>query len=200
MFLGPIELHKPWNTDGIEGVSKFLKKFWNLFESENNEFGLNLNKPTEEELKILHKSIKKISEDIEKLSFNTCVSQFMIATNELSRLNCHKKSILEPLLILMSPFAPHITEELWHLAGHTTSISKAIFPEFNPEFIKEDHVEYPVSINGKLRCKQVFPLDLGKEQLEKEIVEIPQVQKWLEGLTIRKVVIVHGRIINIVAN
>jgi len=197
MFLGPIELHKPWNTEGIEGVSKFIKRFWNLFFREG-QFCLNDSLPDENELKVLHKLIKKVEEDITKLSFNTSVSAFMIAVNDLIRLNCNKRGVLEPMIIVISPFAPHIAEELWHLSGKVTSVVDAKFPEFRPEYIKEDSFEYPVSINGKTRAKHVFPLDAGREMVEKEILEDENVKKWIESAEVRKVVFVPHKIINIV--
>ncbi|MEA3495286.1 MAG: class I tRNA ligase family protein [Bacteroidota bacterium] len=200
MFLGPIEQHKPWNTDGIEGVSKFLRKFWNLYFNKNNEFYLSDDKATEGELKILHKTIKKIHEDIEKLSFNTCVSEFMIATNELLKLNCNKKSILQPLNILLAPFAPHISEELWKLSGNEKSIATTSFPEYNEKYIREDSYDYPISINGKLRAKHSFSIDCSKDFVEDEVLKLETVKKWTDGKTVRKIIFVPKRIINIVVN
>jgi leucyl-tRNA synthetase len=198
MFLGPIEQSKPWNTDGIEGVHKFLKKFWYLFFDEKDNFILSNDAPSAEELKILHKSIKKTADDIEKLSLNTSVSNFMIAVNDLSRLKCHKKDILEPLLILLSPFAPHITEELWKLSGNIRSISEAHFPDYNPEYTKEDNFDYPVSVNGKLRTNHSFPINVSREVVETEILKLESVTKWTEGKNIVKIVFVPNKIINIV--
>ncbi|MBL6963993.1 MAG: leucine--tRNA ligase [Bacteroidetes bacterium] len=198
MFLGPIELHKPWNTDGIEGVFKFLRKFWKLFFNEQENFELTEDQATENELKILHKLIRKVGDDIEKLSFNTSVSAFMIAVNELTRLSCRKKQILEPIIVLISPFAPHIAEELWSLAGNKTSVSQATFPVFNPMFIKEDSYEYPVSINGKLRFKQILPLTMDRDQVENEVLNNPLSKKWTEGKTIKKIIFIPNKIINIV--
>ena len=198
MFLGPIEQSKPWNTDGIEGVHKFLKKFWYLFFDTNSEFCLTNETPSAEELKILHKTIKKIAEDIEKLSLNTSISTFMIAMNELSRLKCQKKEILAPMLILMSPFAPHITEELWKLCGNTESIANANFPVYNPEFVKEDSFEYPISINGKLRCTHSFAVNVSREVVETDIFKLESVTKWTDGKNIIKIVFVPNKIINIV--
>jgi leucyl-tRNA synthetase len=197
MFLGPIEQHKPWNTDGIEGVSKFLKKFWNLFFDQN---GLNISdeKPTDEEFKILHKTIKKIDEDINRLSFNTCVSTFMIAVNELATLKCNKKEILEKLLILLSPFAPHISEELWQAVGNQGSVTKMVFPKHDEKYLTESSYEYPVSVNGKLRVTHKLPINIKKEEAEQIVLELPVIQKWTEGKSIRKIIFVPNKIINIV--
>jgi leucyl-tRNA synthetase len=198
MFLGPIEQSKPWNTDGIEGVHKFLKKFWYLFNDENTGFCLTDESPTAEELKILHKTIKKIPDDIEKLSLNTSVSTFMIAVNELSRLKCHKKAILAPLLILLSSFAPHICEELWKQCGNDESIASAKFPEYNPDFIKEDSFDYPISINGKHRTNHLLPVNVSREVVETEILKLESVTRWTDGKNILKIVFVPNKIINIV--
>lgn len=198
MFLGPIEQHKPWNTDGIEGVARFLKKFLNLYYDQDGRYYLTDEAPSREELKLLHRQIKKVQEDIENLSFNTSVSAFMITTNELARLKCSRRSILEPMIILLSPFAPHLAEELWKLAGHSSSVTMASFPEFNPDLIKEDIIEYPVSINGKLRAKCCLPAGIAKEEAEKAVSAMDDVIKWTEGKKIQKVVFVPGRIINIV--
>jgi leucyl-tRNA synthetase len=198
MFLGPIEQSKPWNTDGIEGVHKFLKKFWLLFFNDHGDFLVNNDTPTADELKILHKTIKKITDDIEKLSLNTSVSSFMIAVNDLLKIKCHKRDILEPLLILMSPFAPHITEELWKCIGKNESISNASFPLYNPEYTKEDSFEYPVSVNGKLRTNYSFPINVSREVVETEILKLEAITKWTEGKNILKIVFVPNKIINIV--
>ncbi|MDW7695330.1 leucine--tRNA ligase [Flammeovirgaceae bacterium SG7u.111] len=198
MFLGPLEDSKPWNTDGIEGVSKFLKKFWRLFENKKGEFEVSDAKATKEELKVLHKTIKKIGEDIERLSFNTSVSAFMVCANELGSLKCNKKEILEPLLVVLSPFAPHITEELWSQLGHTESITLALFPAFDESYLKEDAHEYPISINGKVRTKLSFGLDMSKEAIEKEVMANEVVQKWLDGKQPKKVIVVPKRIVNVV--
>ena len=152
----------------------------------------------ENEWKILHKLIKKIEDDMEKLSFNTSVSAFMIAVNELMKLQCNKRKILEPMIILISSFAPHIAEELWRLSGHQSTIIKAKFPLLNADYLQEDSFEYPVSINGKTRTKQRFPADIDKESVEKEILENEIIQKWIEGKNIRKIVFVPNKIINIV--
>jgi len=198
MFLGPLEQAKPWDTNGIEGVFRFLKKYWRLFFDKDGNFAISDEKPTEKELKILHKTVKKVQEDIERFSFNTAVSQFMICVNELSEVKCNKHGILEPLTVLLSPYAPHITEEIWNKLGHQSSITTAVFPEYDEKYLKENSFEYPVSFNGKMRFKKEFPLEMPKEEIEKEIVKAPEAQKWIEGKTVRKVIVVPGRIINIV--
>ncbi len=197
MFLGPIEQSKPWDTNGIDGVHKFLKKLWRLF-FRNNEFLLSDDDPTEKELKILHKTIKKIVYDIEHFSFNTSVSAFMICVNELTSLKCNKRQILEPLLIILSPFAPHITEELWALAGHHKSIYFAEFPDYDEKYLQESMVEYPVSFNGKVRFKLSLPADMPKENIENTVVNHEFSAKWLQDKTPKKIIVVPGRIINVV--
>jgi leucyl-tRNA synthetase len=152
----------------------------------------------EQELKILHKTIKKAMEDIDRYSFNTSVSNFMICVNELSALDCNKKAILEPLCIIISPYAPHITEELWHLLGHKSSVTKATYPKYDEKYIQEDTFEYPVSINGKLRTKIIFNLDMPREDMEKEILASEVVQKWLQGKNPKKIIIVPRKIVNVV--
>lgn len=197
MFLGPIEQSKPWDTKGIDGVSKFLRKFWGLFFQEGS-FSVSEEKPTREEFKILHTAIKKITEDIERLSFNTCVSAFMVATNDLNKINCNKKAILQEMVLLLAPFAVHITEELWQLLGQEGSVHKATYPVVNEAYLKEDQIEYPISINGKKRSTAVFPADASKEDIEKAAVELEDIQKWVEGKTIRKIIVVPKRMVNIV--
>ena len=198
MFLGPLEQFKPWNTNSIDGVARFLRRVWRLFYNDNNEFIVSEEAPSKEELKHLHKTIKKVEEDIERLSFNTSVSTFMVLVNELTNLKCSKRAILEPFLVILSPYAPHITEELWSKLGHTESISKAVFPAFNEEYLVESNFEYPVSINGKVRHKLNLPLSLSQEEIQKEALSTEQVTKWMEGKTPKKVIIVPGKIINIV--
>jgi leucyl-tRNA synthetase len=198
MFLGPLEQSKPWNTNGIDGVFKFTKKLWRLFHDEAGNFKVSDAEPTKEELKVLHKTIKKVEEDIERHSYNTSVSTFMICVNELGSLKCNKKKILEDLIISLSPYAPHITEELWSLLGHKESISKAKYPEFKEVYLTEDNFEYPVSINGKMRAKISLPVSLSKEEIEKTILELEVVQKWLEGKTPKQVIVVPKRIVNVV--
>lgn len=198
MFLGPLEQSKPWDTNGIEGVFRFVKKFWRLFYDRDGNFIVNDFSPDDKEMKVLHKTIKKIQEDIERFSFNTSVSQFMICVNELNDLKCNKRAVLEPLVVLLSPFAPHISEELWNLLGNANSVHTAVFPVFDEKYLQESNFEYPVSINGKMRFKQSFPLDLDQNQVANAIMNAPELAKYLEGVQVRKVIVVHGRIINIV--
>jgi leucyl-tRNA synthetase len=198
MFLGPVEQSKPWNTNGIEGVSKFLKKFWRLFFDQDGNWSISTEKANEEELRILHKTIKKIDEDIQNFSFNTSVSSFMICVNELSKINCNKKEILEPLVVLISPFAPHFAEELWEKLGNTSTVTKAPFPIFEEKFIAENKHRYPVSFNGKTRFFVEFPLDKSANEIIEEVLKDEQTQKWLEGKQAKKTIVVPGKIINFV--
>ncbi|MFH6993162.1 leucine--tRNA ligase [Flavobacterium sp. FlaQc-48] len=198
MFLGPLEQAKPWNTAGISGVFGFLKKLWRLYFDENNGLIVNNDEPTKDNLKSLHKTIKKVAEDIESFSFNTSVSQFMICVNELSTQNCHSRAILEPLAILVSPYAPHIAEELWSQLGHTTSISTVAFPVFEAKHLVETNKEYPVSFNGKMRFTIELPLDLTAAQIEEIVMKDERTLKQLDGKIPNKVIIVPGKIINLV--
>ncbi|SZD71960.1 Leucine--tRNA ligase [Candidatus Ornithobacterium hominis] len=197
MFLGPIEQSKPWNTNGLSGVFGFLKKYWNLF-FVNDDFKISEEELTKEEFKILHKLIKKVTEDITQFSFNTSISAFMIAVNDLQKIKCNKRSVLEPLTILLSPFAPHITEEIWEKLGHSSSISTEKFPEFEEKYLTEDSKEYPISFNGKMRFTLELPMNLSKEEIEKAVMEDERTQKYLEGRTPKKVIIVPGKIVNLV--
>ncbi len=198
MFLGPIEQAKPWDTKGIDGVSKFLRKLWNLFYDENGRFLVNDQAPDKEEWRILHTAIRKVREDIERFSFNTCVSAFMIAVNELRSRACHKRDILDPLTRLCAPFAPHLAEELWHLLGHTESVCDAGYPVHQKEYLVQDTISYPVSINGKKRDLVDLPAGLPKEELEKIALELDSIRKWIQGKQILKVVVVPDRLVNIV--
>ncbi|MDG1277427.1 MAG: leucine--tRNA ligase [Algoriphagus sp.] len=198
MFLGPLEQFKPWNTNGIDGVFKFLRKLWNLYHTPTGEFQVSDEAPSKAELKALHKAIKKMEEDMENHSFNTSVSSFMICVNELTALKSNKRGILEPLAVLVSPYAPHIAEELWSLLGYSTSITEATFPEFKEEYLVESNFEYPVMINGKMRAKLNLPLSLSVPEIEKEAMADETVQKWLEGKAPKKVIIVPGKIVNLV--
>ena len=202
MFLGPLEQSKPWNTAGITGVHSFLKKLWKLYHSgENGEFYVNDSPPSEgsgEVMKVLHKTIKKVEEDIENFSFNTSVSTFMIAVNELTALKCNNREVLEPLLILISPYAPHIAEELWEKLGHKESIAFAPFPTFEEKYLVESTKNYPVSFNGKMRFTMELPLDMSKEAIEEAVMANEKTQAQLQGRTPKKVIVVPGKIVNIV--
>ena len=197
MFLGPLEQAKPWNTAGITGVSGFLKKLWKLYFDDNGLIVTD-NEPSKEAYKILHRTIKKVQDDIENFSFNTSVSSFMIAVNELTAIKCHERAILEPLAIIISPYAPHIAEELWYQLGNEGSISKVPFPVFNAEYLVESSKEYPVSFNGKMRFKIELPMDMTKEDIEKAILADERTAQQLNGQQPKKVIVVPGKIINIV--
>ena len=197
MFLGPLEQAKPWNTAGISGVFGFLKKLWRLYFDDNGLIVTN-DEPTKDNLKTLHKTIKKVAEDIENFSFNTSVSQFMICVNELSSQNCHSRAILEPLAVVISSYAPHIAEELWSALEHEGSIARVAFPKFEEKHLVESEKEYPVSFNGKMRFTIKLPLDLTKEQIEEIVMKDERTQKQLDGRTPNKVIIVPGKIINLV--
>jgi leucyl-tRNA synthetase len=198
MFLGPLEQSKPWNTNGIDGVYKFLRRFWNLFHDSAGNFKVNAEEPTREEWKVFHKTIKKIEFDIENFSFNTSVSEFMICVNELSSLKCNKRAILEPLVVALSPFAPHISEELWSLLGHTDTVLNASFPKYDEGYLTESSFNYPISINGKVRAQMNFDLSVPKEEIEKTVLASEIVQKWTEGKPPKKVIVVQGKIVNVV--
>ncbi len=198
MFLGPVEMAKPWDTNGIEGVARFIRKFWKLYAGKSGEWCISEEEPTREEYKVLHKTIKKIEEDNEKFSFNTAVSAFMICVNELTELHCCKRKILEPLCVLMSAYAPHVTEELWSLLGHETSVLLAAFPKYDESYLHESEFMYPVSINGKMRLKISFPADAVAADVEPVLLANPEVQRWLNGATPKKIVFVPKRIVNIV--
>ena len=198
MFLGPLEQAKPWNTAGISGVYNFLRKLWRLYFSDTS-WQVTDETPTAEMLKALHKTIKKVNEDIQSFSFNTSVSQFMICVNELSALKCHHKAILEPVAILIAPFAPHIAEELWKHLGHTQSITYAPYPVHEDKYLQEDSKEYPVSFNGKVRFKRAFPTDMPIAEIEKAILADPQTAEQLQGKAPKKVIVVPNRIINVVS-
>jgi len=197
MFLGPLEFSKPWDTQGIDGVYKFLRKFWRLFQVGEN-FSVSDETPSKEELKVLHKTIKKVEYDIENFSFNTSIPAFMICTNELTALKCNKRAILEPLVITIAPFAPHMAEELWSLLGHTQSITKETFPQWEEKFLTEDTFEYPVSFNGKVRFKLSMPLTATNADIEAAVKAAPESTKWLEGKEIKKMIIVPKKIVNVV--
>jgi leucyl-tRNA synthetase len=210
MFLGPLEQSKPWNTNGITGVHGFLKKLWRLFyTSPSGEavrqladgdvaFHVTNDEPTKGELKTLHKTIKKITEDIERFSFNTSISNFMICVNELTDAKCNKRAILEPLLVCLSPYAPHIAEELWKQLGHTESISTAAFPDFNEAFLVDDNVNYPVSFNGKVKFTLELAAILTTQEVEAIVRANEQTVKYLDGKDPKKIIVVHKKIVNMV--
>ncbi|WP_339662543.1 leucine--tRNA ligase [Croceibacter atlanticus] len=197
MFLGPLEQAKPWNTAGITGVHSFLKKLWKLYHNGEN-FEVTDAEPNKESLKTLHKTIKKVEEDIENFSFNTSVSTFMIAVNELSSQKCNSRAILQPLAVLISPYAPHIAEELWEKLGHSTSIATAEFPKFEEKHLVESSKAYPISFNGKMRFTMELPLDLSKDDIEKAVMAHEKTAGYLDGRTPKKVIVVPGKIVNIV--
>ena len=199
MFLGPLEQSKPWNTNGIEGVFKFLRKFWRLFHNDAWEFNVSDAAPTKAELKSLHKIIRKVEEDVERFSFNTSVSSFMIAINELTELKCNKKAILQNLVIILSPYAPHICEELWAMLGNEPgSLSYAPYPEFNPAYLVEDEFAYPISINGKTKMNMNISSGLDVKEVENLVLSNEAVLKYLDNKVPKKVIVVKGRIVNIV--
>ena len=197
MFLGPLEQAKPWNTAGITGVHNFLKKFWKLFHNED-QFVVTNDKASADSLKTLHKTIKKVTEDIEDFSFNTSVSTFMICVNELTAQNCNQREVLEPLAVLISPYAPHIAEELWEKLGNTESISTAEYPVFEEKFLVESTKNYPVSFNGKMRFTMELPMDMSREEIEKNVLNDDRTKNQLDGFTPKKVIVVPGKIVNIV--
>tara|TARA_B100000795_G_scaffold141629_1_gene106055 strand:+ start:10965 stop:13745 length:2781 start_codon:yes stop_codon:yes gene_type:complete len=198
MFLGPLEQFKPWNTNGISGVNNFLRKLWRLFHDAENNFVISDAEPTKEELKTLHRTIKKVQEDVEAFSFNTSVSTFMVCVNELTTQKCNKRSVLEPLVILMCSYAPHISEELWELLGHKDGVTYQDFPKFEASHLVESSHTYPVSFNGKMRFKMEFPLDMNKTEIEKQILAHEKSIHYLDGKSPKKVIIVPKKIINIV--
>jgi len=197
MFLGPLEQSKPWDTNGIDGVNRFLKKLWGLF-YKGGQWIVTDSEPTKEELKSLHKLIKKVSQDIENFSFNTSIAAFMICVNELIQLRCHNREVLSNIIIVLTPFAPHISEELWHALGNKTTVCDAQWPEYKEEYLKESNVTYAVSFNGKTRFNIEVAADMPREDVEKLVLANEGAQKWLEGKTIRKIIVVPGKIVNIV--
>ena len=198
MFLGPVEASKPWDTKGIEGVHRFLRKLWRLFYDEQKGKVWNDNKATDAELKVLHKTIKKIEEDTERFSYNTAVSAFMVCVNELHDLNCHKKDILQTLLILLTPYAPHISEELWHRLENENSVLDATFPSFDPKYLVESSKDYPVSINGKMRTTINISLDASEADVRKIVLENEVIKKWVENKPLKKIIYVKGKMVNVV--
>ncbi|MBS1655904.1 MAG: class I tRNA ligase family protein, partial [Bacteroidetes bacterium] len=204
MFLGPVEMSKPWDTKGIEGVHRFLKKFWRLFYDELKGKVWNEEKANDAELKVLHKTIKKIEDDTERFSFNTAVSAFMVCVNELTDLKCNKKEILIPLLMLLQPYAPHVTEELYSLLEPSKALPAgeglggASYPKFEVKYVTESSKEYPVSVNGKLRTTMVISLDATQPEVEQLVLANEVVQKWTEGKTPKKIIFVKGKMVNVV--
>lgn len=198
MFLGPIEMHKPWNTKGIDGVSRFMRKFWNLLHDADGNFTISEEKASKDELRILHQCIQKVTDDMERFSFNTPVSAFMVASNELIAIKCNKREVIEPLVVLMSCHAPHFCEELWQLLGHTNSIIDADWPTFNADLLKQDSIKYPISFNGKTRFQMELDSGLDKKAIEDHVLGNEQTHQWLEGRPVKKVIVVPGRIVNIV--
>ncbi len=199
MFLGPLENSKPWDTNGIDGVYKFIRKLWRLFFDAQGQLKVSDEEPGLDELRILHRTIKKVRDDIERYSFNTCVSHLMVAVNEL-RAKGLKREVAEALAVLISPFAPYLAEELWERLGHGESVHKQSFPSFNPAYLVEDEVTYPISINGKKRGEAAFASAASKEEIEEKALALEVVKKWTEGKTVRKVIVVPKRMVNIVAN
>ncbi|MBK8487176.1 MAG: leucine--tRNA ligase [Chitinophagales bacterium] len=198
MFLGPLEASKPWDTKGISGVAGFLRKLWRLFYDDNGQLKLSETEPDKDALKALHKCIKKVGDDIERLSFNTAVSACMIAVNSFQDLKCSNKNILKDFLVIVAPFAPFITEELWHASGEKESIHIATWPKFNPDYLVENTFVYPVSINGKVRTTLELPLTMQKEEIEQSVLALESILKWTEGKTPKKVIVVPGKIVNVV--
>jgi leucyl-tRNA synthetase len=198
MFLGPVEQSKPWDTKGIEGVHRFLKKLWRLFFDEARGAIWTEEKASLAELKVLHKTVKKIEEDTERFSFNTSVSGFMMAVNELTDLKCHKREILEPLLILLTPYAPHIAEELYHVLGNKNSIINASFPVLENKYLIESDKEYPVSINGKMRTTISISLSATQQDVEEIVLNNEIIQKWVEDNPVKKIIYVKNKMVNIV--
>ncbi len=198
MFLGPLEQSKPWDTNGIDGVHKFLRRLWRLFQNANNEVSISNEPATKDELKVIHKTIKKISQDIENFNFNTGVSAFMICVNELTDLKCNKRHVLEPLTVLIAPYAPHIAEELWHMLGHQQSVCDAQWPEFKEEYLVESSFTCPISFNGKTRFTLDIPLNISKDEVEKMVTSNDQTARFLDGKTPKKIIVVPNKIVNIV--
>ncbi len=198
MFLGPVEQSKPWDTNGIDGASRFLRKLWNLFTNKGDEFAISEETPGKEELKSIHKLIKKITGDIEGFSYNTAISAFMICVNELSSLKCNKRLILEDLTVLLSPFTPHLSEELWEALGHNGTVCDAQWPSFNEDYLKEDVVTYAISFNGKTRFTIDLPADTDKAEIEKIALAAEGSAKYMEGKPAKKIIVVPNKVVNIV--
>lgn len=198
MFLGPISQSKPWDSNGIDGCFRFLRRLWNLFFTSDGSMAVTDDEPTKENLKTLHKLIRKVSEDIEEFSYNTSIPAFMVAVGELAQQKCRSRRVMEPLVVLLSPFAPHVCEELWHLMGHTTTVCDAAWPHWDEAYLKEDTVTMPVSFNGKTRFTIDVPADAPKEVVEQAALDAEQAARYLEGMQVVKVIVVPGRIVNVV--
>ncbi len=198
MFLGPLEMSKPWDMRNIRGTYRFLQGFWGLFFDRDGAWRVVDAEPSKESQKILHTAIKKVTEDLERFSFNTCVSSFMIAVNDLRQAGCRESAVLRELVVLLAPFAPHITEELWSRLGGTGSVVDAPYPVCNEELLIEDSFEYPICINGKKRAEARFAAEAAQADIEAHVLSLEAVQRWLEGKTVKKVVLVPGRMINLV--
>ena len=198
MFLGPISQSKPWDSNGIDGCFRFLRRLWNLFFTSDGSMAVTDDEPTKENLKTLHKLIRKVSEDIEEFSYNTSIPAFMVAVGELAQQKCRSRRVMEPLVVLLSPFAPHVCEELWHLMGHTTTVCDATWPHWDEAYLKEDTVTMPVSFNGKTRFTIDVPADAPKEVVEQAALDAEQAARYLEGMQVVKVIVVPGRIVNVV--
>ena len=199
MFLGPVEQSKPWDTNGIDGCHRFLKKFWGLYyDNRSDNMLVNNDEPSKDSMKSLHKLIKKVTDDIEKFSYNTSISAFMIAVSELQQQKCHSKAVLEPLAVLIAPFAPHVAEELWHAMGHDTTVCDAQWPEFNPAFLVESEMQLTVSFNGKARFQKKFPADAKNDDIQAAVLADEQSQKYLNGKQVIKVIVVPKKIVNVV--
>ena len=198
MFLGPLEQSKPWDTNGIDGVNRFIKKLWNLY-YKGDICLVDDSEPTPESLKTLHTLIKKVTQDIENFSYNTSVAAFMICVNELTQQKCHSRKVLEQLVVVLAPFAPHVAEELWHSAiGHDTTVNDAQWPKWNENYLVESTVNYAVSFNGKVRFTISVAADMPKDDVEKKALGDPAAQKWMDGKAIKKVIVVPGKIVNVV--
>ena len=198
MFLGPLEQFKPWDTKGINGVHNFLRKLWRLMHDADNNFVVSEEAPNKAELKSLHKTIKKVCEDIERYSFNTVVSTLMICVNELNDLKCNKRAIMNDLVVLLSPYAPHIAEELWEKLGHTSSVTQATLPVFDAAHLEEDAITYPISFNGKLRFKLELDANLNQDEVEAAVMAHEKTTQYLEGKAPRRIIVVPKKIVNVV--
>ena len=198
MFLGPVEQSKPWDTNGIDGVHRFIRKFWNLFYDRNGQYLIQDEAATKDELKALHKLIKKVTNDIEQFSYNTSISAFMICVNELASLKCSKKEILNQFIIVLAPFAPHVCEELWEMLGNEGSVCDAQWPVCKEEYLVENSVNYTISFNGKARFNMEFPADASSEDIQKTVLADERSLKWMDGKSVVKIIVVPKKIVNIV--